>query len=55
MFVTAYSLPEEDLAANMILRQVQATTDASSILCGLIFFFSCCLGEDGVFNAQRKC
>eukprot|EP00438_Fugacium_kawagutii_P035548 Skav214504 [mRNA] locus=scaffold1011:356928:371333:- [translate_table: standard] len=41
MFVTAYSLPEEALHASQILQQVQATTDASSILCGLLF--SACL------------
>ncbi len=41
MFVTAYSLPEEGFAATRILRQVQASTDASSIFCGLAFV--CCL------------
>lgn len=54
MFVTAYSLPEEDLAANMILRQVQATTDASSILCGLIFFFLLLLGRGWCFQCPAK-
>lgn len=55
MFVTAYSLPEEDLAANRILRQVQATTDASSILCGLIFFFCLLLlGKGWCFQCPAK-
>lgn len=55
MFVTAYTLPEEDLAANRILRQVQATTDASSILCGLIFFFCLLLlGREWCFQCPAK-
>ena len=55
MFVTAYSLPEEDFAANRILRQVQGTTDASSILCGLVFFsWLLLLGRGWCFQCPAK-
>ena len=55
MFVTAYSLPEEGYAATQILRQVQASTDASSIFCGLAFV-SCLLilGRGWCFQCPPK-